>query len=153
MRASFRNKRGFGIAEVLVAALVLGLMYMGVLHLQTSNREALIRIRGRDAAIEVAQQVLDSLKSVSIAAIPSYMDKDTTIILDDIQRSWDRKMGDKSTIAYSPVVTVAKTSDYVAKSESQFDTVQHVYAKQVNVSVSWQFKGSTQSINVSGVIR
>ena len=65
-----KNKKGFGITEVLISAFVLGLLYMAVLHMQTGNREALLRIRGRDGAIEVAQQVLDSLNRIGIASIP-----------------------------------------------------------------------------------
>lgn len=156
MRASFRNKRGFGIAEVLVAALVLGLMYMGVLHLQTGNREALIRIRGRDGAIEVAQQVLDSLNRVGISAIKSDPVATTSIECESVTREWGRGNnvgGGKSSIVYTPTITVLPTNGYVAKSESKYENVQHIYAKQVNVKVSWQFKGSTQSVDVSGVIR
>lgn len=153
MRELCKNKSGFGIVEVLVAAAVLGFMYMAVLHMQTSNREALIRIRGRDGAVEVAQQVLDSLKTVGLASIPSQVDKDTSFTIGDVSRSWDRGLGGQATVNYTPRITVAKTSDYVATSESLFESVTHIYAKQVNVSVSWNFKGSTQSINVSAVIR
>ena len=55
------HKRGFGIVEVLVAAAVLGFLYMAVLNLQSGNRDALLRIRGRDGATEVAQNIIDSL--------------------------------------------------------------------------------------------
>lgn len=140
--------------EVLVAALVLGFLYMAVMHMQTGNHEALLRIRGRDGAVEVAQQVLDSLKTVGVAAIPSSDTKDTVIDnLGTVNKSWDRQMGGQSSITYIPVITVSKTNEYKATTVSEYEPVSHVYAKQVNVSVSWQFKGSRQSINVSGVIR
>lgn len=153
MMKSVNNKKGFGIVEVLVSAAVLGFMYLALLNLQGGNRDALLRIRGRDGAVDVAQQVLDSLKSIGIAAIPSKIDADTTFSVPDISRSWGRSAGDSSTVAYSTRVTVAKTSDFTADNESQYETISHVYAKQVNVEVSWMFKGSRQSINVSGVIR
>ena len=170
-----KNKKGFGIMEVLVAALVLGILYTAVLNLQTGNRETLIRIRGRDGAIEVAQQVIDEMNRMGIASIPDAsnhpadlgsVDEATgnyTFKWDDftnspISRSWARGVGgndesNKSTINYTSTVTVSPTSDYTATSESNLETVSHVYAKQVNVEVSWQFKGSTQSINMSTVIR
>ncbi len=161
-----KSKKGFGITEVLISAVVLGLLYMAILHMQTGNREALLRIRGRDGAIEVAQQVIDSLNRIGIAAIPdptSVASGDEHIKegnyvweWDDISRSWDRGEkvgGGQSTIQYTPTVTVSPTTDYTATSESNLESVQHVYAKQVNVQVSWQFKGSTQSINMSTVIR
>ncbi len=147
------NKGGFGIVEVLVAAAVLGFMYMAVLSMQNGNHDALLRIRGRDGAVEVAQQVLDSLKRAGLAAIPSKADGDTTVFWPSIQRSWDRGLGGQVTVNYAPQIKVSRTSDYVAESGSNYETVSHVYAKQVNVTVSWQFKGSTQSVNVSGVIR
>lgn len=155
MVKSLRRKKGFGIVEVLVSAAVLGFMYLALLNLQGGNREALLRIRGRDGAVDVAQQVLDSLKSVGIASIPtSASDRDTTFTIPwDINRSWGRGAGDSTTVAYTAKVTVLKTSDFTANNESQYETVQHIYAKQVNVEISWMFKGSRQSINVSGVIR
>lgn len=163
-----KSKKGFGITEVLISAVVLGLLYMAILHMQTGNREALLRIRGRDGAIEVAQQVIDSLNRIGIASIPDEStppgdDSEDEVVghdyiwkWDPIQRSWDRGEkvgGGQSTIQYTPTVTVSPTTDYTATSESNLESVQHVYAKQVNVQVSWQFKGSTQSINMSTVIR
>ena len=166
-----KNKKGFGIMEVLVSAVVLGFLYMALLHLQTGNHETMLRIRGRDGAIEVAQQVIDSLNRIGIASIPdnqsaapaegdanNKIDGDGNYVrpLPKVSRSWDR--GDKvgggtSTIEYTPIVTVSPTTAYTATSESSLENVSHVYAKQVNVEVSWQFKGSTQSINMSTVIR
>lgn len=163
-----KNKKGFGIMEVLISAVVLGLLYMAVLHMQTGNYEALLRIRGRDGAIEVAQQVIDSLNRIGIASIPDptnhaegdegTIDEANNLVLElpKISRSWDRNEkvgGGKSTIEYEPVLTVSPTTDYTATSESNLESVRHTYAKQVNVQVSWRFKGSTQSINMSTVIR
>ncbi|MBQ7079983.1 MAG: type II secretion system protein [Fibrobacter sp.] len=153
MTKLLKNKKGFGIVEILVASAVLGFMYMALLNLQGGNHDALLRIRGRDGAVEVAQQVLDSLKSVGIASIPSKATSDTTFNVQNIDRKWARGLGDSATVTYSTQVTVSATSDYTVQSASQFETVSHVYAKQVNVKVSWNFKGSTQSIEVSSVIR
>ena len=153
MTKLLKNKKGFGIVDILVASAVLGFMYMALLNLQGGNHDALLRIRGRDGAVEVAQQVLDSLKSVGIASIPSKATSDTTFNVQNIDRKWARGLGDSATVTYSTQVTVSATSDYTVQSASQFETVSHVYAKQVNVKVSWNFKGSTQSIEVSSVIR
>lgn len=169
MGKNLKSKKGFGITEVLISAVVLGLLYMAVLHMQTGNREALLRIRGRDGAIEVAQQVIDSLNRIGLASIPDPSVPPAEGDADEldaagnyvwhwsaISRSWDR--GDKvgggqATIDYTPTVTVMPTSDYVVTDSSSLEKVNHVFAKQVNVQVSWQFKGSTQSINMSTVIR
>ena len=45
VRPCARGKRGFGIVEVLIAAAVLGFLYMAVMNLQGGNRDALLRIR------------------------------------------------------------------------------------------------------------
>lgn len=153
MKKCAKKKAGFGITEVMIAAAVLGFLYLAVLNLQKGNHDAFLRIRGRDGAIEVAQQVMDSLKSVGIAAIPSDAENITTVELDPIERKWDRGLGGTVTVAYTPTVTVSPTNDYVATSGSNYETVQHIYAKQVNVKVEWNFQGSTQSIDVSGVIK
>ena len=152
----FKNKKGFGIAEILVAAAVLGFMYMAVLNMHSGNHDALLRIRGRDGAVDVAQQVIDSLKSVGLASIPSKSDEPTTFDVDPIERSWERSTswgGGSAKVTYTPVVTVEPTADYTSESSSQFETIQRVYAKQVKVRVSWNFKGTMQSIEVSSVIR
>jgi len=149
----WKNKKGFGIVEILVAAAVLGFMYMAILNLQGGNHDALLRIRGRDGAVEVAQQVLDSLKSVGVEAIPSKALTDTSFNVQNIDRKWARGLGDSATVTYSPEVTVSATQNYTSTDASQYETIHHVYAKQVKVKVSWNFKGSTQSIEVSSVIR
>ena len=151
-----KNKKGFGIAEILVASAVLGFMYMAVLNMHGGNHDALLRIRGRDGAVDVAQQVLDSLKTIGVAAIPSDTANEVTFDVGPIKRSWDRGSnvgGGAATVTYTPQVIVSPTADYRTVNVSQFETVQRVYAKQVKVRVSWNFKGSTQSIEVSSVIR
>ena len=150
-----KNKKGFGIVEILVAAAVLGFMYMAILNMQGGNHDALLRIRGRDGAVDVAQQVLDSLKAIGIASIPSCSNpaQDTTYNVQDIDRKWARGLGDSATVTYHPEVTVSATNSYTSQDVSQFETIQHIYAKQVKVKVSWNFKGSTQSIEVSSVLR
>ena len=156
MKSLLKNKKGFGIVEILVAAAVLGFMYMAVLNMHGGNHDALLRIRGRDGAVDVAQQVLDSLKSVGLAAIPSKDDEPTVFNVGPIERLGERRAkwgGGSAKVTYTPQVTVEPTADYTTESTSQFETVQRVYAKQVKVKVSWNFKGTTQSIEVSSVIR
>ena len=141
----FGNLSGFGIVEVLISAAVLGFLYLALLHMQVGNRESLLRIRGRDGAVEVAQNIIDSLKTVGVASIASFTK-------DDIVKSWDRGPGGKSSLTYRADVTVGAVSES-ASSVSNYETVSHVYAKQVDVKVSWNFKGSEQSVNVSSVVR
>lgn len=159
------KKSGFGIVEVLIAAAVLGFLYMAVLNLQSGNRDALLRIRGRDGATEVAQGIIDSLGALGLASLSDEKigtgsdGKLNPIVINDIKREWKGQPGtvtNTMTVLYDAEVTVSPDADYMAKSSSMLlktDSVKHVYAKRLDVKVSWQFKSSIQSITVSGVIR
>ena len=152
MAKLFKNKKSFGIVVILVVVALLGFSYMAIQNLG-GNRDALLRIRGRDGAVEVAQQVLESLKSVGVESIPSKALADTTFNVQKINRKWARGLGDSATVTYSSQVTVAATSSNSLQTPAPFEMASHIYAKQVTVTVFWNFKGSKQSIEVSSVIR
>jgi type II secretory pathway pseudopilin PulG len=159
---STRAKRGFGIVEVLVAAVVLGFLYMAVLNLQGSNHDSLLRIRGRDGATEVAQNIIDSLGALGLANLSDNKlagadgSVDYTIVLEPITKTWEAQPGavtNTITVVYNAEVTVSPDADYSASAGSLLGTSTHVYAKRLDVKVSWRFKNTTQSITVSGVVR
>ena len=60
-----RRKAGFGIMEILISAAVLGFMIVALNLLQTSNRDSIIRIRTRDGAVAVSQEVLKNPSSTA----------------------------------------------------------------------------------------
>ena len=160
-KRSPRGKRGFGIVEVLIAAAVLGFLYMAVLNLQSGNRDALLRIRGRDGATEVAQNLIDSLGALGLASLSDDKLKDgegniKPIEINNIERIWKGQPGaieHDMKVVYNAKVTVSPDDDYAVQNSTTLQSVKHVYAKRLDVKVSWQFKNSTQSITVSGVIR
>jgi hypothetical protein len=162
--------------EIIVAAMVLGILYMGVSNLQKGNREALLRIRGRDGAITVAQNVIDNLGATGLANFsddrllknndngklyvtdfPPVGTKvnDTTL---QVTRTWLGLPGiiqNTMKVDYFVVVSVTPDTTYDAKTISLYrpDTIFHTFAKSLDVKVGWKFKGADQSITVSGVIR
>lgn len=145
------GKKGFGIVEVLVSIAVLGFLYAALNHLQTGNRDALLRIRGRDGAIEVAQQVIDSLNNMGLALL-----REDTIRFEGISRTWRGQPGLIShdmTVEYSALVLASPDSSFLASDSSDYENVSHVYAKRVLITVSWPFKNSLQSIQLSRIIR
>lgn len=162
------RKRGFGIMEVMVAALVLGLLYAAVCQLQKGNRESLLRIRGRDGATEVAQNIIDELSARGVAY---FTDDNMTpcgenclaMAVPSVTRTWKGQPGIGSydiSITYDISIRVSSdTEDKYRAQESTLlskntaESLSHVYAKRLDVTVSWPYKGSTQSITVSGVIR
>ncbi len=183
----FRHKRGIGIIEVMVAALVLGILYAAVSNLQKGNRDALLRIRARDGATEVAQNIIDSLGALGLA---NFTNANLIACTDDggatipdcytlakpgssssaseedeitVVRTWKGQPGivtNNMSVTYTVKVRFSGDDDYKATTTSQFmqavsssSGLSHVFAKRVDVTVSWPFKNSRQSISVSGVIR
>ena len=138
-----QSKRGFGIVEVLIAAAVLGFLYMAVLNLQGGNRDALLRIRGRDGATEVAQNLIDSLGALGIASLSDAKlgtDDDgnlNPILIPNIERVWKGQPGaidHDMKVVYDAEVTVSPDADYMAKTSSMLlgtDSIAHVYAKRL----------------------
>ena len=185
---SFRGKRGIGILEVMVAALVLGILYAAVSNLQKGNREALLRIRGRDGATEIAQNIIDELSSQGLARFADAnliacgggvsncytlaKEENGQLVADHISvtKTWEGQPGlqdNTMSIDYTVDVKFSGDNDYKGQAGSLLLThdltkncgdpgiscISHVYAKRVEVTVSWLFKNSRQSISVSGVIR
>lgn len=156
------NKRGFGIVEVLIAAAVLGFLYVALLNLQGGSRDALLRIRGRDGATEVAQNIIDSLGALGVASLSDASvgtDGDGNLIpisITNIERTWKGQPGTidhDMKVVYDAEVTVSPDADYMVQNSTLLQSTSHVYAKRLDVKVSWHFKNSVQTITVSGVIR
>lgn len=154
MRCFFGNKRGIGIAEILVASLVLGFMLTALLQLQKSNRIALLQIRSRDGATAVAQEVMDSLSAIGISSLNGVGEKNEIKLKKT--RKWESQPGSVPytvTVDYDVTVTVSGEDLYHNTESSKFETIENVFAKKIDVNVAWKLGGNTQSINVSGVLR
>ncbi|MCL2102118.1 MAG: hypothetical protein FWH22_10455 [Fibromonadales bacterium] len=150
------NKKGFGIIEVLAASVVLGFLIVGLTQLQKGNREAVLRIRARDAAQLVATDVIDSLKRLGLSSVeitPTEFEK---------ERVFEGSGGSiTSTVKYLVKVEVSRGEDDIYENTEQTsftrnfneDLLKYDYAKRVDISVEWEFKKSTQSIQISEVIK
>ena len=160
-----RNKSGFGIVEVLIAAAVLGFLYMAVMNMHGGNHDALLSIRGRDGATEVAQNLIDSIGALGLASLSDdKLEKDEAgnikpIKINSIGRTWEGQPGAVSNtmrVYYDAEIYVSNDNEFKTKGSSMLlgtDSIEHVYAKRLDVKVSWKFKNTTQSITVSGVVR
>jgi len=156
-------KKGFGLLEVLVAAVVLGFMILGLNTLQKGNRDALLRVRARDAASFVAQHVLDSLGAVGLNSIvaeeqakcnnqklvfcePAY------IYNFEGKPQLDKtKEGIKTNVKCSVEVKLLDSTRVIDSTSFKKDT--STYAKNLEATVSWNFKQSIQSIKIAKVVR
>jgi prepilin-type N-terminal cleavage/methylation domain-containing protein len=142
-------KKGFGLLEVMISAVVLGFLLVGLNLLQKGNREAVIRIRTRDAAQIIAQDFIDNLSRRGISSVPD--NKVDTII----EYEWKGKNGEiNSKVTYNLSATVSpvdilksdESSDYAANNA-------HIPAKKVELKVSWPFKNTTMSISEERIIK
>jgi len=170
-------KKGFGLLEVLIASVVLGFLIVGLMRLQSGNRESILRVRARDAANFIAQEVIDSVSSLGFASVK--VGERTGVCPpaagnEDLCRTRSFKgAGGDMTMNYWVKVKVEEdnsqkvgvgnnsagndylTSDYISATSTDNAAlkVQRPFAKRVEVTVNWDFKRTTQSINMSTVIR
>jgi len=155
-------KKGFGLLEVLVAAVVLGFLIVGLNKLQSGNREAILRIRARDAANIIAQHVLDSLGIVGIS--DNISSGDTIIKNKQRDYAFESKTGEvpmkfNVLVEYLPPPSTGSgnsiniETDVNAKSNLVSSASSKKIAKNIQATVSWDFKKTTQSIKMSKVVR
>jgi len=147
-------KKGFGLLEVLIAAVVLGFLIVGLNKLQMGNREAVLRIRARDAANFIAQQVLDSLGSIGINSIQLDENCGGQLVYckEKYTYNFEGNSGNITTgIDYK--VEVELLSYQPSEEKTDFTTITNTYAKSLQATVEWDFKKSKQSIQMAKVVR
>jgi len=156
-------KKGFGLLEVLVAAVVLGFLIVGLNNLQKGNREAVLRVRARDAANFIAQHVLDSLGSVGLNSIKK-LDPSNTLVYYNENYSYVFEGNKGITIQNIPykvsVVLMPTDVDFKSMDTTKFTrnngntaAEENTFAKSLEATVKWKFKESEQSIQVAKVVR
>jgi len=161
-------KKGFGLMEVLVAAVVLGFMILGLNTLQKGNRDALLRVRARDAASFVAQHVLDSLGAVGLNSIEAKDQSDCKkkLVVCDTAYKYNfegKPQLDKSAKGITAEIEYKVEVELLANNSEKTQIIDKTnlkttpdtttYAKNLEATVSWKFKNSTQSIKIAKVVR
>lgn len=153
-------KRGFGLLEVIVAAIVLAFMLIGLNTLQKGNRESILRVRARDVANVVAQDIIDSLSALGPASVRAGIYEDILrehIFTGSVSRLLKDTMQVK--VPYMVKLDIREEAWQTVSNTTQFQGVlatldlTHQIAKQVDVTVNWKFKNSDQSIMVSALIK
>jgi prepilin-type N-terminal cleavage/methylation domain-containing protein len=152
-------KRGFGLLEVLVAAVVLAFLLVGLNLLQKGNRESILRVRARDGANEVAQDIIDSISALGSASVKAGT-CDVNGTDDERALCRERTFTGNVTVLYSvtvdvkaPLQVVNEETDFIKAGGGNGLTVEHKLSKQVDVTVKWKFKNSNPSIEVSALVR
>ena len=151
-------KKGFGLMEVMIAAVVLGFLVIGLNRLQAGNREAVLRVRTRDAAQIVAQNFIDGLsrQGVSSVGMTGNDGKDTIV-----SYKWEGNNGkivDERPYTINYKINVVEDLNSTERSNfTKNDKADTTFspAKKVDLKVKWTFKSKkdTLSINVSRVIK
>jgi len=166
-------KKGFGLLEVLIASVVLGFLIIGLNTLQKGNRESILRVRARDAANAIAQEIIDSLAALGPASVQSGKYACIKECASDEKckenlcksRIFEGEVG-KVEMPYFIKLSVNDATSQATEEQTDYIkalsisggtgnvSVKHQFAKQVDVTVNWNFKSnSKQSINMSSVIR
>jgi len=155
-------KKGFGILEVMIAAVVLGFLIIGLNRLQMGNREAILRVKARDAANIIAQRVLDSLGSVGINSIQRdsncrVTNPDTIFVYCEPKYTYNYEGNSgniKTKIDYNVEVELLSSQEQkVTESTYYQSSTSTTYAKNLKATVEWDFKKSKQSIQMAKVVR
>jgi len=178
-----KKKSGFGLMEVMVAAVVLAFLIVGLNILQKGNRESVLRVRARDAANIVAQHILDSLSSVGLNSLVEHTVNGDKIVFPepgedgkftyyfDGKPQLDKSPGSgymKSKVEYTVQVklldeapddvrSAIDSTDFTranrVSSQVIEDREKNTFAKGLEATISWGFKSSTQSITMAKVVR
>jgi prepilin-type N-terminal cleavage/methylation domain-containing protein len=64
-----KKQQGFGLLEVMVAAIILGITIVALSKFQVDNRKSMIQTKNRNEAMIIAQDFLDSLQQMGLANI------------------------------------------------------------------------------------
>ena len=167
------NKSGFGLMEVLAAAVVLGFLIVGLTQLQKGNREAILRVRARDAANFVAQHVLDSIAAIGMKAITEntancdnppdhlvYCDTNYVYYFEGKPQVDKKTDGIKTKTKYNVEVSILESGETIKTSR---DTTYYttainknetdIISRSLEATVSWKHRGALQSIKMAKVVR
>jgi len=168
-------KKGFGLLEVMIAAVVLGFLIIGLNKLQMGNREGVLRVRARDAASFIAHHVLDSLGAVGIYSIQKkpqdecpkeeydgkeslvYCEKNYTYNFEGNSGGGTGGSNISAPIDYEVAVELLseeqKTEETNLTRLESPSSLNNTYAKSLQATVKWKYRDSKQSIQVAKVVR
>jgi prepilin-type N-terminal cleavage/methylation domain-containing protein len=175
--SKFFSKKGFGLIEVMIAAVVLGFLIVGLTRLQMGNRETILRVRDRDAANFIAQHVLDSISAGGMKALENKCDNNSSDFIvykskgdapDDY--NYEYKFEGKNTNVikkyYKVEVSCVKDKDDKAiASKAEYTTNltkandpnagEEMISRSLEAKVSWKHGNSSspQSITIARVVK
>jgi prepilin-type N-terminal cleavage/methylation domain-containing protein len=151
------SKKGFGLIEVMIAAVVLGFLIVGLTQLQMGNRETILRVRDRDAANFIAQHVLDSISAGGMKALEKSCENNNDVVYDTKDYEYEYKFEGNNTgettkkywVKVSCVENTNKEVDYSTKFEDNKDII----SSSLEAKVSWKHRDSEQAIIIARVVK
>jgi len=174
-----KYKSGFGLIEVMLAAVVLGFLVVALTQLQLGNRESILRIRARDAAKIIAEHVLDSISSAGVkslsgaggegikAGCPDPLAKGLIYCNPNYIYHFEGKpQADKKTagipvetkytveVVISDADTTIKISDNTTKfTKAKNNSANDTLSQAAKATVTWLHKNAPQSIKMERTVR
>jgi prepilin-type N-terminal cleavage/methylation domain-containing protein len=157
--SKFFSKNGFGLIEVMAAAVVLGFLIVGLTRLQMGNRETILRVRDRDAANFIAQHVLDSISAGGMKSLEKSCEDNNNSVYDTEDYKYEYKFEGKNTgesiKKYKVEVSCIEDQKAVREVDytTSFQVNKDIVSRSIEAKVYWQHRGSEQSIKMARVVR
>lgn len=126
-----KQQEGFGLIEVMVALIVLGLMVSAIAPIMKSSVWGVENTLARNSARFKAERILDSLQVTGIHSVASNL-----VGFDCTEDNIDKR-------DFSCTVEATTMDSYGGE----------VVSKGVTVTVSWDITGTSKSISVEGVVQ
>lgn len=125
------NKNGMTLIEVLIALLLFLVVSLAVLKTSVLTLDSNMRNSIRDEAVNIGEELMSAARNTPFDSLPS---STTTTTLTTVQRHFRNN----ATVTYTPVRTV---------------TVRGTDDKQIDITLSWSWRGKTLSHTVSTIMR
>ncbi len=132
------NKRGFTLIEVLVALVITMITMLGLFKLTEMSMMTNLKNLVRDEGVQVAQQVMNTLRSKPIYEISP----EGVWSVNDLQNNLGYSAVTRDFRNFQVTYTIEVTVNSLSSDLLELD-----------VTVSWPFRGTTYSHSISSMVR
>lgn len=119
------NKAGFTLIEVMVAFVILLIVMLGLLNLTAQVTTVNVKNAIRDEAIKVAEEIMAQQMALPFDSI----------------------------ISTDPAAISRKLRNFILTYDPKVDVTTYSDAKVINVTVTWEYKGTPYSHTITSLVR
>ncbi|MEO0228300.1 MAG: prepilin-type N-terminal cleavage/methylation domain-containing protein [candidate division WOR-3 bacterium] len=145
-RIVIRDKGGFTLIEVMIAFVIILVTMLGLLNLTAQVTAVSVKNTIRDEGIKVTEEVMAQIKALPYAKIVTNTPYTITRNLRNFQMPY----------SLSVIVRVNPNSSdeiVVTSTNSESSSVKAANAKTIDVTVTWQYRGTKYSHTISSLVR